>query len=242
MTTRLYLVGLIFVFNLLKINAQIDYEQIRSADTIKYYVNNPYGNNAEYTWIITGGVIVGHSTHYTADGADTVNVIWNDSNKTSANFGFLGVSEVLLWKGVPSSCQSDEEQINVQSWVQPRVITDTSDIIVCSGESSLINLNFEGKPGYRYKWKFYDKENPSAIIEDHTTEFIDCDSTSTDIVLPGIENTGNTEKLYEFEVTDVQDGLDDGIPGNVSLGRVTIRVQPKPQAGTIKSSNYLIRR
>lgn len=243
MTRCLYLVGLLLVLNFLNINAQIDYEQVRSADTTSYYVNNPFGDKAEFTWTISGGIIAGHSSPYTADGADTIRVIWNDSNKTSANYGFLTVSEIIHWQSPSSaSCQSNDEQIYVQSWVQPKAATDTSAIIVCSGEEFLINLNFQGKPGYRYKWKLYDKDTPSVIIEDHTTDFINCDSTSTDIIVPGIVNTGNTEKSYEFEVTDVQDTLNDGMPGNVSMGRVTVRVQPVPKAGIIKSSNQLIRR
>lgn len=238
---RLYFIGFVFGLNLLNAKAQVDSDPIRNTDTITYYLKNPYGNNAEFTWTITGGTILGHSSPYIEYGADTIHVIWNDSNKTSANYGSLKVSEIVHWPG-GSSCASKEEQIDVESWVRPKAATDTSDIIVCSGESFAIKLDFEGKPGYKYKWKLYDKENPAIIIEDHTTEFINSINPSTDIVIAGIENSSSTEKLYEFEVTDVQDGLTDGMPGNVSMARVTINVQPKKSAGTLESNKHLIRR
>lgn len=237
----LYIAIVVLGFNLLSTKAQFIFEQIRNSDTIVYYVNSPYGNNAEFTWTITGGTIIGHSSPYTADGADTIKVIWNDSNKTSANYGSLRVYEVVNWTS-GSSCSSDEEQINVESWVQPKASTDTSGIIICSGESFVIKVDFEGKPEYRYKWKLYDKDNPAIVIEDHTAGFINSINTSTDIVIAGIENSGSAEKLYEFEITDVQDGLPDDMPGNVSLARLTIYVQPKTSAGTLESNEQLIRR
>lgn len=237
----LYILLIVFGFNLLSTKAQVTFEQIRNTDTITYYVNNPYGNNAEFTWTITGGTMVGHSSPYTADGADTIQVIWDDSNKTSANYGSLTVSEIVKWPG-GSSCSSEEEQINVESWVQPKAITDTSDIIICSGESFAIKVDFEGKSEYKYKWKLYDKENPAIIIEDYTAEFINSINPSTDIVIAGIENSSGAEKLYEFEIIDVKDGFPDDMPGNVSLARATIYVQPKTSAGTLKSNSHLIRR
>ncbi len=196
---------------------------------------------AEFTWTITGGTIAGYSSPYTADGADTIKVIWNDSNKTSANYGSLTVSEIINWPS-GASCQSAEEQIDVESWVQPKAITDTSAIIVCSGEPFVISIAFEGKPEYRYKWKLYDKENPIILIQDYTASFITSINPSADIVFDGIENSSNTENLYEFEVTDIQDGLNDSIPGNVSMARVTVYVQPKPIVGILNSTNPLIRR
>lgn len=235
------MVLIIFGLPLLSAHAQISPEQIRNTDTITYFVNNPYGNQAEFTWIITGGIIIGHSSPYTADGADTIRVLWDDANRTSANPGSLLVSEIVKWPD-GSSCPSDVEQIDIESWVQPAALTDTSGIIVCSGESFLIGLDFEGKPGYQYKWKLYDKDNPSVILEDHTAAFISCMYTSTDIIIPGLVNTGSAEKLYVFEVTDVQDDLPDGMPGNVSSGRVMVHVQPKTSTGTLKSNNHLIRR
>lgn len=237
----LYLVRLVFVFNLININAQIDYEKIRNTDTISYFVNNPYGNMAEFTWTIYGGTIVGHSTIYTAEGADTIKVIWNDLNKTTSNFGSLKVSESLNWPG-GFSCQSEEEQINVESWVQPKATTNISSIIVCQGESFVVTINFEGEPGYQYKWKLYEKEYPDILIEDHTTDFINSINTSVDIIIAGIENNSNTQKLYEFVVTDVQDEYNDGMTGNVLMSKATIYVQPKPLMGTLKTTNHLIRR
>ena len=240
-TRFLYLIGLAFALSLSEVNAQIAYEQSRSADTISYYVNNPYGDKAEFTWNVTGGVIAGHTAPYTAIGADTIQVIWNDSNKTGPNYGSLTVSEVIHWDG-GSSCLSNSEQINVESWVRPKASTDTTDIIICAGESFLIRLNFEGKPGYQYKWKLYEKDDPAVIIEDHTADSVISKDPSADITIAGIDNTGNTENLYEFEVTGFQDGLNDSIPGDITVGKVTIRVQPKPRAGKIKSNNHLIRR
>ena len=237
----LYIFLLVLVINGLSAKAQVPFAQARSADSITYYVINPHGNNAEFTWIISGGIIVGHSSPYTADGADSIKVIWDDTNKNTANYGSLSVYEVVNWPS-GSSCSSDEEQINVEAWVQPKASIDTSGIIVCSGEEFIITIDFEGKPEYRYKWKLYDKDNPAIVIEDHTAGFIDCSNISTDIVIAGIENNGNTEKLYEFEITDVQDGLIDGMPGNVTSGRATIRVQPKATAGTLESNGQLIRR
>lgn len=196
---------------------------------------------AEITWSVFGGTIAGHSTPYTAEGADTIQVIWNNSNKTSANYGSLHVSEIIHWPGGPS-CPSEEEQINVESWVQPTATTDTSGIIVCRGETFMITINFEGKPGYQYKWKLYDSENPELLIENHTTEFINSSEPSADILIAGLENNGSTQKLYEFEVTEVLDALNDSVPGNVSMAGVTIYVQPEPIAGTLKSSDQLIRR
>ena len=235
-TWYLYIIGLVFGFNILNAKAQVTFQQTRSADTIIYYLNTPYSNIAEFTWIITGGTIAGHSSPYTADGADTIQVIWNDSNKTTANYGSLKVSETIKWPGGPF-CSSEEEQINVESWVRPKAITDTSDIIICSGESFVIRVDFEGKPEYKYKWKLYDKDNPTVIIEDHTNEFINSINPSTDIIITGIENSGSAEKLYEFEITDVQDGLADGMPGDVLSAKVTIYVQPKTSAGTLNSNS-----
>jgi hypothetical protein len=236
-----YLIGLILSFNLLNTLAQVPTEQARSTDTITYYIINPHGNNAEITWTITGGTIVGHPSPYTADGADTIQVIWNDSNKTSANYGLLKVSEIVKWPG-GISCPSPEEQINVESWSRPKAKTDTSDLIICPGESFAIKIDFEGKPGYRYKWKLYDRDNPTMLIEDHTAEFITSINPSTDILIAGIENNTGTEKMYEFEITDVQDALNDSIPGDVSMAGVSIYVQPKTSAGMLKNSDYLIRR
>ena len=237
----LYFSLIVLVFNLMSTKAQVPLVQARSADTIAYYVINPHGNNVEFTWIITGGTIIGHSSPYTSDGADTIKVIWDDTNKNTANYGSLRVYEVVNWPG-GSSCSSDEEQIDVEAWVQPKATTDISDIIVCSGEAFVITVDFEGKPDYRYKWKLYDKDNPAIVIEDHTADFITCTDTSTDIGIAGIENNGSTEKLYEFEITDVQDGLPDGMPGNVTSGTVTIHVQPKATAGTLENNEQLIRR
>lgn len=196
---------------------------------------------AEFTWTIAGGIIAGHPSPYTAAGADTIQVIWNSLNKTSANYGSLKVFEIINWP-VGISCQGEENQINVESWAQPKAITDTSGIRVCKGESFVITINFEGKPGYQYKWKLYDKENPSIILEDYTTDFITSINPSVDIVFTGIENSSSTQKLYEFAVTEVKDGLDDNMPGNVSMARVTIYVEPEPKVGTLRSINPLIRR
>lgn len=240
-TWRIYIIVLVFGINLLNARAQINYEQTRSSDTITYYLINSYGNNAVFTWTVTGGEIAGHLSPYTAAGADTIQVIWSDSNKTTANYGSLSVSEVVNWPS-GASCPGDEEQINIESWVQPKASTDTAGIIVCTGEPFVITVNFEGKPEYKYKWKLYDKENPEIIVEDYTSDFINCANPSTDIVFDGMENADSTEKIYVFEVTDVQDGLDDGMPGNVSMGRVKIYVQPKKPAGALKSNNHLIRR
>jgi len=237
----LYLVRLVFVFNLINVNAQIDYEKIRNTDTISYYVNNPYGNLAELTWTIDGGTIVGHSTLYTAEGADTIKVIWDDSNKNTANFGSLKVSESLSWPG-GSSCQSEEEQIHVESWVQPKATTNISSIRVCQGESFVVKINFEGEPGYQYKWKLYEKEYPEILVENHTTDFINSINTSADIVIAGLKNSSSSQKLYKFEITDVQDGLNDGMTGNVLMSWATIYVQSKPLKGTLKTTNHLIRR
>ena len=220
---------------------QIPVEQARSADTIIYYIINPYGNDAEITWTITGGIIVGHPSPFTSDGADTIQVIWNDSNKTSANYGLLKVSEIVKWPG-GISCPSPEEQLNVESWSRPKAITDTSDLLLCPGEYFTIKIDFQGKPEYSYKWKLYERNNPTLIIEDHTAEYITSISSSTDIVIPGIENDTGTEKIYEFEITDVQDALNDSIPGDVSTAGVSIYVQPKSPAGVLKNNNYLIRR
>jgi hypothetical protein len=236
-----YLIGLFFVFDLILVNAQIDYEQIRNTDTISYYVNNPYGTMAEFTWIISGGTIVGHSTPYTAAGADNILVIWNDSNRTTPNFSYLRISETINWPD-GASCQSDEEQIDVESWVQAKASTDTSGIRVCRGESLVIKVEFEGKPGYQYKWKLYEKENPEILVEDHTSDFENSINPSIDILIAGIENNSNTQKIYEFLVTEVRDGLNDDMPGDVSMASATIYVQPVPLIGEIKSSNNLIRR
>ncbi len=236
-----YISLVVFGFNLLSAKAQITFEQIRNTDTITYYVINPYGNKAEFTWTITGGIIVGHSSPYTANGADTIKVLWDDSNRTSANYGILRVSEIVNWSG-GSSCSSEEEQINVESWVQPKAIAFTSDSVICSGESFVINVDFEGKPEYKFKWKLYEKDNPTIIVEDHTNEFTISITPSTEIVLAGIENSSNTEKLYVLEITDVQDGFPDGMPGNLSSARVTLYVQPKASAGTLNSNGNLIRR
>ncbi len=240
-TCYLSITGLVFGFNMLITEAQVTFQQARSADTIIYYLINPYGNIVEFTWTIAGGTIAGHSSPYTAYEADTIRVIWDDSNKTSANYGSLKVFEVINWPSGPS-CSSEEEQINVESWAKPKAITDTSDITTCSGESFVVKVDFEGKPGYKYKWKLYDKNNPALVIDDHTAEFISSAAPSANIVVAGIENNSSIEKIYEFEITDVQDELTDGIPGNVSLARVTIYVQPKSPAGTLKSNNHLIRR
>lgn len=237
----IYISLIVFGLKLLNVNAQIDYEQIRNTDTISYYVNNPDGDRAEFTWTITGGTIAGHSSPYSAIGADTIKVIWDNSNKSSANIGSLKVSKIINWPG-GSSCQSEEEQIYVESWVQPKAITDTSSIIVCSGESFAISIEFEGKPGYRYKWKLYDKENPEILLEDHTVDFINSMDPFKNIAIAGIENSSNTEKFLEFEVIDVQDGFDDNMPGDVSMASVTIYVQPKPKTGILKSPNSIIRR
>ncbi len=236
-----YIVIIVFGFKLLNVNAQIDYEQIRNTDTISYYVNNPYGDKAEFTWIITGGTIVGHSSPYTADGADTIQVIWNDSNKTSANYGSLKVSEIIDWSD-EASCQSEDEIINIESWVQPKATTDTSGIIVCPGESFVISIDFEGKPGYHYKWKLFEKDKPEILVEDYTADFINCVNPSTDIIIAGIENSSSTQLLYEFVVTDVQDELIDSMPGNVLEARAIIYVQPKPPVGVLKTTTHLIRR
>jgi hypothetical protein len=236
-----YIIIIIVGFNQLIAKAQVVFEQVRNTEPVTYYVNNPFGNNAAFTWTITGGTIAGHSSPYTAVGADTIEVIWNDSNRTSANYGSLMVSEIVKWPG-GSTCSSEEENINVESWVQPKAATDFADLIVCTGEAFVVRVNFEGKPGYKYKWKLYDKENPETIIEDHTAEFVSCIDTSTDIVIAGIENNNTTEKMYEFEITDVQDAFTDGMPGNVSMGSVTVYVQPKTPAGILKSNSHLIRR
>ena len=235
------LIGLVLGFNMLNTTAQVTFQQERSADTIVYYVINPNGNNAAFTWTITGGTIAGHSSPYTADGKDTIQVIWNNSNKTSPNYGSLKVSEIVKWPG-GATCPSDDEKINVESWVQPKAIIDTSEIIICSGETFVIKVDFEGKPEYKFKWKLYDKENPAIIIEDHTAEFIYSSNPSIDIVIAGIENISSAKKLYVFEITDVQDGFSDDMPGNLSLSGVTINVQPKTTAGTLKSNKHLIRR
>ena len=141
--TFLYISLLAFVFNLMSAYALVTPEETRSADTIAYYVINPHGNHAEFTWTISGGTIIGHSSPYTATGADTIKVLWDDTNKNSANFGSLRVSEVVNWPGGPS-CSSDEMQIDVEAWVRPKTITDTSDIIVCSCEEFVITVDFEG--------------------------------------------------------------------------------------------------
>ena len=237
----LYVSGIVLVFNLLYVNAQIDYDTIRNTDTIVYYVNNPHGITAEFTWTIDGGTITGHSSPYTADGADTISVMWDDANRTSANYGSLKVSKIVKWPG-GVSCQSDETEIHVESWVQPKASTDTTGINICPGESFTIQLVFEGKPPYQYKWKLYEKEDPGVIIEDHTAGFISSPGPSTGIIIAAIENNSGTEKIYEFEVTEVQDGLDDGMPCDVSMAGVTVYVQPKPAAGTLENSNHLIRR
>lgn len=216
-------------------------EQARSADTIAYYIINPYGDIAEITWTITGGTIVGHPSTYTADGADTIQVVWNDFNKNSINHGSLIVSEIVKWPaGI--SCASPEEQLNVEAWVRPKAITDTSGLVVCPGEPFAIKVDFEGKPGYRYKWKLYDRNDTAIIIEDHTAEFITCVNSSTDILVDGIENNTGTQKIYEFEITGVQDALNDNIPGDLSMAGVSIHVQPEPPVGILKNNNSLIRR
>lgn len=225
----------------MNILAQVPVEQARSADTITYYIINPNGNIAEITWTITGGTIIGHPSPFTADGADTIQVIWNDSNKTSVNYGSLKVSEILKWPG-DISCSSPEEQINVESWIRPKAKTDTSNLIVCPGESFAIKVDFEGKPGYRYKWKLYNRDDPACIIEDHTAEFITSINPSTDIIIGGMENNTGTEKIYEFEITEVQDALNDSIQGDVSMAGVSIYIQPKTSVGTLKNNSNLIRR
>jgi hypothetical protein len=236
-----YFIGLVLGFSLLNTHAQVPTEQARCSDTITYYIINPYGNKAEITWTITGGTIIGHPSPYTADGADTIQVIWSDSNKTSANYGSLSVSEIVKWPG-GISCPSPEEQIDVESWCLPGAKTDTSALVICPGESFTVKVDFEGKPEYRYKWKICDKDNPATIIEDHTAEFITSIGPSADILIAGIENNTGTEKVYEFEITDVQDAINDSIPGDVSMAGVSIYVQPKIPAGTLKTSSSLIRR
>jgi hypothetical protein len=237
----LYFALVLIGFSVLKAKAQVVFEQIRNTDPVTYYVNNPYGDQALFTWTITGGTLVGHSSPYTANGADTVEVKWNDTNRNSANYGSLTVSEIVKWHD-GSTCPSEEEKINVESWVQPKAQTDTSGILMCPGEPFVIRVYFEGKPGYRYKWKLYDLENPAIPVEDHTDVFISSINSFADIDIPALENSVSTEKLYEFEITDVQDGFADGMPGDVSSARVTIFVQPKTAAGILKSNNHLIRR
>ncbi len=236
-----YLIGLFIAIHVLNINAQDTTELARSADTIFYYIINPHGNNAEITWTITGGIIIGHSSPYTEDGADTIRVIWNDSNKTNANYGSLKVSYIVNW-AIGSSCESPEEQINVESWVRPKAIVNTSSLSICSGDTFKIRVNFEGKPGYKFKWKLFDRDNPAKIIEDHTETFITCNDSLTDILITGIDNNTGTEQVYDFEITDVNDGLTDGTPGDVSTAKASIYVQPKALPGILKDDNHLIRR
>jgi hypothetical protein len=228
-------------FNILNANAMIPPEEARSADTIIYYIKNPYGNSAEITWSITGGIIVGHSSPYTADGADTIKVIWNDTKKSSVNPGSLKVSEIVKWAG-GTSCPSPEEQINVESWVKPKVITDTLALNICSEDSIIIKVYFEGKPEYKYKWRLYEKNNPSQIIEDYTTNFIISNDTITYIKIAGIKNTTGSVQIYEFEITEVHDGLTDKTHGDVSMGKTSIYIQSETSIGTIKNNNQLIRR
>ncbi len=238
---NLFIIVFVFGFNLLNVLAQVPLQQTRSADTIAYFLNNPNGPIEEFTWTITGGVIVGHSSPYMAEAADTIQVVWSDLNKTSANFGSLKVSKVVIWPG-GGSCTSPEEKIDVESWVRPKAKTDTSELKICSGESFSVKVFFEGKPDYKYKWKLCDKDNPGIIVEDHTAEFLISTNSSTNILVAGIENYSNSEKIYEFEITDVQDGLTDNMPGDVSMARVTIYLQPKTSAGLLNNNNHLIRR
>ena len=74
---RLYIAIVIIGFNFLHAGAQSANEIVRNTEPVTYYVNNPFGNNAELTWTITGGTIMGHASPYTADGADTIKVLWN---------------------------------------------------------------------------------------------------------------------------------------------------------------------
>jgi hypothetical protein len=237
----LYIAIFVCGFSLSDANAQVIFEQVRNTEPITYYVKNPYGNRAEFTWTITGGSIVGHASPYIADGADTIQVIWDDQNRNSSNYGSLRVSEIVKWSE-SSNCSSEEEQINVESWVQPKARTDFPEITVCSGETITVSVYFEGMPEYRFKWKLYDTENPEIVIEDHTTEFIRCNEPLTDIIITGIDNNTPSEKIVEFRITDVRDAFADGMPGDVSLGTVMIYVQPKPLAGTLKSSHHLFQR
>lgn len=133
-------------------------------------------------------------------------------------------------------------EILVESWVQPKAIVDTSDIIICPDESFVIKVDFEGKPPYRYKWKLYEKNNPEVWVEDHTTEYSSSISPSIDIPITALQNNSDTEKEYVFEITEVKDSLKDDMPCNVSMARQPIYVQPKQTVGTLKSSNHLISR
>lgn len=240
-TRYAYIIGLVFSLGVLHNYAQDSIVLTRCSVPITYYVHNPYGNNATFTWTITGGTIPGHTSPYTSDGADSISVIWNAAATTEANPGSLKVWETVHWPD-GASCSSAEEQIQVEAWVRPKAITDTTDRYVCLDEAFTIPVFFEGKPGYRYTWKLYDKDNPYIIIEDHTAGYISCDSTYTDILIAGIRNTTGTEKQYIFEITGVQDSLDDGMTGEISTARITIHVWPKTSTGILYNNNHLIRR
>jgi hypothetical protein len=236
-----YFIGLVFLFFIRNAIAQISPEQIRNSDTISYYVIAPFSSKAEFTWTITGGSIIGHSSPYTAIGADTIKVIWNNSNKNDANYGTLNVFERISWSGT-DYCQSEETDIKVESWVRPAAIAEMSNINVCQGEPFTVSVRFQGKPGYNFKWKLYDKENPNILIEDHSTEFINCSYLSADINLNGINNSSDSLKYYVFEITDVQDGLNDNLSADLSMGKIIIGVQPIPNIGIPQSNKKLIRR
>lgn len=240
-TRYAYFIWLVFSIGIYQVYAQEPVVQDRSADTTIYYVENSLGSNAVFTWNITGGIIPGHGSSYTAEGADSIEVIWNDSCKSCANKGTLTVYKIVSWPD-GNFCISPEEQISVEAWSRPKATADTNTRFVCSQKAFDIELSFEGKPGYQYQWKLYDKNNPSLVLEDHTDEYTSSGNPFTSISIAGITNTSEVEKQYVFELTALKDALDDGMPEDLTEAKKIIVVRPQASAGQLKYTNYLKRR
>ena len=250
MKKKMLKTGIALAIVLVTINAgaQTDYgsgytdpQVIRNTDPISYTVSNPDGNNATFTWTVTGGTIVDQSSPYSATGANSIQVIWDNANKTSVNIGNLTVSKVID-HGDGVSCPGPDQIMEIQSWVSPKATVATSNFHVCSGEASTVDLTFEGKADYSYKWKVYQKDTPANIVEDKTGSFLTSNTSSVTVDIASVVNISGSDIIYVFAVTQVQDAFADIDDGDITTATVEMTVHSTSDIGPIQSGSSLISR
>jgi hypothetical protein len=233
LTVSLFIAGILFTSNIF---AQTNFDGtvtqiVRNTSPITYTVANPDGAGTTFSFIVTNGTILVNGAPkaspfdtLTAAANVSIQVRWDNTNKTSANIGTLAVSKTL------GTCAGSVLTLNVQSWVAPSVTASSTTTTFCSGGAPLIDLAFQGKSNYGYTWQVLDASNnvvqgPTAVANVNTI--------TTTVTPSGITTAGT----YRFQITTMQDGFTDVV--NNSVVTVAYTINPIPTINNINSSSNL---
>lgn len=256
-TTKLFIAAAsIMILGTFQVSAQTDYgtvggyadpQVIRNTNPVTYTVGNPDGAAATFTWTVTGGTIVvggvDQASPYTALAANSIQIRWNNTNRTSSNDGTVTVSKVVDYGGGTVTCTpASDQSFDVEAWTSPKGEVTTADFDDCAGAAPSIDLAFEGRANYEYQWRVYLSTAPGVNLQSSGAPAVWASSAAAaaTVNLAALPNATSGDLIYIFELTAMRDGFTDIAAGDISAdNQVEIIIHPVPVVGPVNSSSSL---